>query len=54
MYNIKKHKYLFIFRCSSLFKNNKNDFVFICSYMIENLIEVIMSKNQLPQLITVS
>lgn len=38
-----------LFRCSSLFKQNKNDFNIISRFVIQSSIELVVSKNQLPE-----
>lgn len=38
---------LSVCRCSSLFKQNKNDFEIICRYIIEDLVELISLRSNL-------
>lgn len=47
-------KLKFVRRCSNLFKQNKDDFVFINRYAIESLLEIIAVRNSLPNFLMVS
>jgi len=60
MYTINKLHFLYLFylfllfRCSRLFKQNKNDFDIICRYVIEDLIELISEETIFVGVIMVS